>query len=263
MIESTFRVAKMDCAAEEQLVRLSLEDLPPVASLQIDIPHRTVKVYHSGDSAPLLDTLDRLRLDTSLLESVEVGDGPSETPRMERRVLWWVLGINFGFFVLEMATGILSNSMGLVADSLDMLADSLVYGLALAAVGGTLARKKAVARSSGYFQLALAVLGLAEVVRRFLGYGEVPTFSVMIGVAALALLANVASLYLLQMSESQEVHIQASMIFTSNDIIINLGVILAGVLVYLTSSKVPDLVVGAVVFIIVARGAYRILQISK
>ena len=56
---------------------------------------------------------------------------------------------------------------------------------------------------------------------------------------------------------------QASMIFTSNDVIINVGVILAGVLVYLTDSKIPDLVIGSIVFVIVARGAYRILQISK
>ena len=56
---------------------------------------------------------------------------------------------------------------------------------------------------------------------------------------------------------------KASMIFTSNDIIINLGVIASGVLVYLLSSAVPDLVIGIVVFIIVIRGALRILKLAK
>lgn len=56
---------------------------------------------------------------------------------------------------------------------------------------------------------------------------------------------------------------QASMIFTSNDVIINIGVIVAGALVYFTSSNLPDLIVGTLVFMLVARGAYRILQLSK
>ena len=53
------------------------------------------------------------------------------------------------------------------------------------------------------------------------------------------------------------------MIFTSNDVIINTGVITAGVLVNWLNSSYPDLIIGAIVFIIVARGAYRILQLAK
>ncbi|MDZ7612423.1 MAG: hypothetical protein U5K51_00860 [Flavobacteriaceae bacterium] len=59
----------------------------------------------------------------------------------------------------------------------------------------------------------------------------------------LALIGNGLCLYLLQKSKSKEAHMQASMIFTSNDVIVNLGVILAGGLVYLTNSKYPDLIV--------------------
>ena len=54
-----------------------------------------------------------------------------------------------------------------------------------------------------------------------------------------------------------------SYIFTSNDVIVNIGVIIAGALVYFTHSKIPDLIVGAIVFVIVARGAFNILKLSK
>ena len=199
-----------------------------------------------------------------MVKSSVVKDAPLTSDEgEERKLLIQVLAINFFFFGLESLMGILANSMGLVADSLDMLADSLVYGLALFAVGGTTIRKKKIAKASGYFQLALAVLGILEVIRRFLGFGEVPTFQTMIGISILALIGNATSLYLLQKSNNQEAHMQASMIFTSNDVIINLGVIIAGTLVYLTASKYPDLIIGAIVFVIVTRGAFRILQISK
>jgi len=153
--------------------------------------------------------------------------------------------------------------MGLVAASRDMLADSIVYGLALFAVGGTMTRKKNVAKSAGYFQLILAVFGFIEVLRRFIGTETIPAFQTMIIISILALTGNGLCLYLLQKSKSREAHMQASMIFTSNDVVVNLGVILAGVLVFLTNTKYPDLIVGTLVFFIVGRGAIKIIKLSK
>lgn len=131
------------------------------------------------------------------------------------------------------------------------------------AVGLTVIRKKKVARLSGYFQLTLAFLGIFEVIRRFIGFEAIPNYRLMIIVSFFALIGNAACLYLLQKSKSKEAHMKASMIFTSNDIIINAGVIVAGILVVLTQSKYPDLIVGSIVFLIVVRGAIRILRLGK
>jgi Co/Zn/Cd efflux system component len=85
----------------------------------------------------------------------------------------------------------------------------------------------------------------------------------MIAVALLALIGNLVSLWLINKAKSDEAHMQASAIFTSNDIIVNGGVILAGVLVFWFGSKLPDLIIGAIVFSFVIRGAVRILKIAK
>ena len=53
------------------------------------------------------------------------------------------------------------------------------------------------------------------------------------------------------------------MIFTSNDIIINFGVIVSAVLVSVLNSNKPDLIVGAIVFILVIYGAIRILRLTR
>ena len=131
------------------------------------------------------------------------------------------------------------------------------------AIGGSLAKKKKVAQIAGYFQMSLALIGLVEVVRRFIGVEQMPNFKTMIIVSILALAANITCLYLLQKSKSKEAHMQASMIFTSNDVIINSGVILAGLLVYWFNSKLPDLIIGSVVFALVLQGASRILKLAK
>src|SRR5690606_7384424 len=213
----------------------------------------------------LFQRLNNLNFDTSIIDSVPADHyvEPEDTTSRERKLLWQVLAINFFFFGLELVTGFVANSMGLVADSLDMLADSIVYGLALFAVGGTAIRKKNVAKFAGYFQLLLAFLGFVEVIRRFLGLEPVPGFQMMIIISVLALIGNGLCLFLLQKSKSKDAHMQASRIFTSNDVMVNLGVIVAGGLVYMTNSKYPDLIVGTVVFAIVGRGAFNILRLSK
>ncbi len=254
----------MDCPSEEQMIRMKLGDLTNINSLDFDIANRQLTIFHSDNYDQIFQRLDSLKFDTSLIESVSADNHTiTDNNTQERKLLWQVLAINFFFFALELTAGFIANSMGLVADSLDMLADSIVYGLALFAVGGTMTRKKNIAKSAGYLQLTLAFFGFIEVIRRFIGLETVPTFQTMITISILALIGNGLCLYLLQKSKSKEAHMQASMIFTSNDVIVNLGVIIAGGLVYLTNSKYPDLIVGTIVFFIVGQGAFKILKLSK
>ncbi len=265
MKKSTFDVPKMDCPSEERLIRLKMEDLPEVKKLTFDIPKRKVEIFHDGETAPIVTSLKSLNLGAELKASQQIDPAliSLEKDNSQRKILWTVLAINLFLFVAEMVTGIISRSMGLIADSLDMLADSFVYALSLYAVGGAVARKKRVARISGYFQMALAILGFAEVVRRFIGYEEPPDFMVMIIVSTVALAGNSFCLYLLNTAKSDEAHIKASWIFTSNDILANLGIIAAALLVMYTGSNRPDLIIGAIVFAVVMRGAFRILQLAK
>jgi len=190
-------------------------------------------------------------------------DGPSGNTA-QRKVLWSVLAINFAFFLIEMTAGLVSGSMGLVSDSLDMLADAFVYGISLFAVGAVITKKKRIARLAGYFQLTLALIGFAEVMRRFFGAEKIPDFSAMIVVSLFALIANAICLYLLQKTNNKhEAHIRASMIFTSNDVIINAGVIAAGLFVHWLQSNKPDLIIGSIVFILVIQGAVRIIKLGR
>jgi len=264
MKKTIFHISKMDCPSEESLIRMKLEGLSTIKNLVFDIETRKLTVFHSEESPEIEQGLKELNLGAERQETIIAQqDEFKDNSSVQSKLLWTVLIINFAFFIIEITTGFISKSMGLVADSLDMLADALVYGLSLWAVGSTVIRKKKVARLSGYFQLALALLGLSEVIRRFISFEEVPDFQTMIIVSILALIANSVCLYLLQKSKSEEAHMKATMIFTSNDIIINTGVILAGILVLLSQSKYPDLIIGAIVFLIVVRGAFRILKLGK
>ena len=264
MNKSIFEIAKMDCPSEENLIRMKLGDISNIAHLDFDIPNRKLIVFHNGEIDQIEKSIIQLNLGGKKIATEETDQTEFEENTNQRKLLWSVLLINFAFFILEMTTGLISKSMGLVADSLDMLADSFVYGISLFAVGGTIIKKKRIAKIAGYFQITLAIIGFIEVLRRFFGEEKLPDFSIMIVISLFALIANGICLYILQKSKRKEdVHMKASMIFTSNDVIINLSVIIAGISVNWFGSNKPDLIIGTVVFVLVIQGAFRILQLSK
>lgn len=243
---------------------MKLDGLDGIVQQKYDLSARTLTIYHEGDIRPVADAIDSLNLGSAIIatEVKAIATNTTDESR-QRNVLWWVFGINAAFFIIEIATGLISKSVGLVADSLDMLADASVYGMSLFAVGAAVGRKKRVALYSGILQMVLAVVGLSEVIRRFIGAEQMPHFQTMIGISLLALVANAICLWLLQRTKSSDAHIRASVIFSANDVIINIGVIVAGLLVWLSNSQIPDLVIGVIVFAIVIRGAIRILRLSK
>lgn len=180
----------------------------------------------------------------------------------QRQVLYWLLGINATMFVIEMGIGLFADSTALIADSLDMLADAVVYGVALYAIGKSLLHKANAARISGYFQMALGLLIIIDIVRRSI-YGSEPVSGLMMSMGAVALVANVICLVIIRKQKNDEVHMRASWIFSANDVIANLGVIFAGVLVFWLDSRWPDLIIGVIVSCVVLRGAKVILKDAK
>lgn len=180
----------------------------------------------------------------------------------QRRVLGWLLAINGGMFAVELVVGLLAQSAGVMADSLDMLADALVYGTGLYAVGRGAAAKLRAARWSGVFQVLFAGSIFLEALRRA-AYGSEPDSTLMMTISVVALAANAWCLKLLAKHRDGEVHLRASWIFSRSDVIANAGVILAGLLVALTGSRWPDLVVGLAIAGVVLHGGREILREAR
>jgi len=180
----------------------------------------------------------------------------------QRKTLRILLLINLIMFVVEMFTGVISRSTALIADSLDMLADGIVYGISLYSVGGSYGKKARAALLSGIFQVTLALLVLFEVARKFL-FGSLPESWLIIVIGLIALIANICCLFLIFKHRGGEVHMRASWIFSKNDVIANISVILAGVLVNIFDSRIPDLVVGLAIALLVLWGGITIIKESQ
>ncbi|WP_414729709.1 cation transporter [Zhongshania aliphaticivorans] len=265
---SEFHVPGMDCPSEESMIRMSLAALEPSVALKFDTPNRKVFVFHEENLEAIEERMVALGFGASLTRTEAMTHGgltearakAEQEAKQEAGVLRWLLAINAVMFVIEITVGWWAQSTGLIADSLDMFADAAVYGMALYATGRSASMKLRAAHLSGWLQLLLALGALSEVIRRFL-VGSEPASTMMMGIGLVALVANTVCLLLIAKNRDGGVHMKASWIFSANDVIANIGVILAGGLVALTGSHYPDLVIGLIIAVIVLIGARRILRL--
>jgi cation diffusion facilitator family transporter len=180
----------------------------------------------------------------------------------QRRVLRMALVLNAAMFIVGLVAGLLGQSSSLIADALDMFADASAYAIALGAIGRSTRFKAGAATLSGTLLVLLGVLVLLDVGRRTL-FGSEPQSLVMMAVACLSFLVNANVLRMLGRYREGEVHLRATWIFTRVDVIANVGVMLSGLVVLLTGSRFPDLIMGGAIGVYVVKEAFEILSEAR
>ena len=180
----------------------------------------------------------------------------------ERRILTIALVLNAAMAVIGGVAGWMGQSTGLLADALDMLSDATAYAIGLAAIGRGARFKANAAWLSGSVLLVLGLGVLLEVGRRVF-QGAEPLSGWMIGTACLSLVVNLTVLRMLAPLKSGEVHLRATWIFTRADVVANVGVVVAGLLVLVLASPYPDYVIGTLIGLYVIKEALEILSDAR
>lgn len=180
----------------------------------------------------------------------------------KRRILWIVLVLNLIMFFVEGIAGWLAQSNALMADALDMLGDAAIYAFSLFVIqlapiwrtrAGTL---KAVIMSL----FAFGVLG-AAIYRVY--HEVVPVAEAMGIVGGMALAVNLFCTYLLVRFRNDDVNMRSAWLCSRNDVLANLGVLLAAWGVAWTGSHWPDLAVGVIIAGLILHSSFGIFKDAK
>lgn len=189
-------------------------------------------------------------------------DNIAKANKQQKRVLIIVLIINASMFLVEFSAGLISHSTALMADSLDMLADALVYALGLFALNRAAHWKNRAALTSGIFQMTLG-LGILIQPLYLLSTQQMPNAFNMGVFGLLALIANSVSFILLMAYRDGDINMRATWICTRNDMINNIGVIIAAGLVYWLSNPLPDIIIGLIIAAIIIRSAWNVIAEAR
>jgi Co/Zn/Cd efflux system component len=90
--------------------------------------------------------------------------------------------------------------------------------------------------------------------------GTTPISTLMAAFGTLALIANLVCLRLLWPLRSQDVNMRSTFECSRNDVIANVGVLLAALGVWFTGRGWPDILVGLIVAALFLRSAMRVLR---
>ena len=187
----------------------------------------------------------------------EQHDFDGMSPDYQRR-LWIVIAINAVMFVVEMVMGHLAGSRALQADALDFLGDTLTYGISLAVIGASLRIRATAALAKGFSLLAMGLWVFGSTIYSIFILGT-PQAEVMGIVGFLALLANVASVFLLINYKDGDANVRSVWLCSRNDAIGNVAVMIAALGVWGTSTGWPDLTVAGIMAALFLSSAVQIL----
>jgi Co/Zn/Cd efflux system component len=179
-----------------------------------------------------------------------------------RRVLWLVVALNGGMFLIGAVVAVLGRSVSVQSDVLDFLGDSVATGMGLILAGRSPATR---AKASLWQGLALGALSLFVLGGAFYrAFAGVMPEALGMGVyGALGLIVNLGSALLLIKHRNGDANVRAVWLYSRNDAIGNIGVLLAAGAVALLGRRWPDVAVGVAIAGLFLHSAYEIIRQSR
>lgn len=177
------------------------------------------------------------------------------------KVLWIVLAINAVMFVVEGAAGFLAHSTSLLADALDMLGDALVYGFSLFVLARSPRWQAGAALAKGGFMIVFGMGVMAEAVHKIL-YPVMPGVETMGIIGCIALAANLVCFFLLYRHRGDNLNMSSTWVCSRNDLIANVGILIAAASSYLLASRWPDILIGGIIAALFLSSAWGIIHQS-
>jgi cation diffusion facilitator family transporter len=188
-----------------------------------------------------------------------------------RKRLLVVLVITFVVLIAEVIGGLIAGSLALVADAGHMLTDST--GLIMALIAAALATRAATVRRTFGLQRAEVLAALANAlllvgvavwvlimaVERLRNPAEIRS-GLMLAVAVVGVLANLAGLLVLRPAQSTSLNMRGAYLEVFGDLVGSLAVIIAAVLILITGWTPFDAIASLAIVVLIIPRAWSLLR---
>lgn len=266
---TTYRVTGMDCSSCATKIEAAAAKLPGVHNVRVSIASSlmTAEVDNATAEDALRDAVHQLGYRLNQVGSEADGDDdlPKDLSHITpayKRALWIVVLINVGYGLVEIFAGFAADSQALKADALDFIGDGLISFLGLLAIGWALIWRARSALIQGLFLGALGLGVLTNTAYRVLVLGQ-PEAGLMGIFGVIALIANVAAALVLMPHREGDANVRAVWLFSRNDALGNLAVVIAAGLVAWTNTPWPDLAVAVIVAGLFLQSSWSIVRDAR
>ncbi|NEX91145.1 cation transporter [Caulobacter sp. 17J65-9] len=191
--------------------------------------------------------------------AVENLDGASPS---YKRALWLVVALNGAMFLIGGTIAVLGRTVSVQADALDFLGDALATGVGLVLIGRSARVRSTAALWQGVALAALGLFTAGSVLWRVF-VGTHPEALSMGAYGTLGLIVNVTCALLLVKHQGRDATARAVWLYSRNDAIGNVAVLVAAGLVVATATRWPDLVAAAVIATLFLHSAFTIIRDAR
>ena len=179
-----------------------------------------------------------------------------------RRALWIVVLLNVGYGIFEIIGGFIADSQALKADALDFLGDGSITFLGLIAIGWSLRLRARSALMQGIFLSAMGISILAYTIYRTQVL-QTPEAGLMGIFGIVALVVNVIAVVVLLPHRKGDANMRAVWLFSRNDALGNILVVVAAGFVFLTDTSWPDLIAAGIIAVIFLHSSRSIIKDAR
>ena len=180
----------------------------------------------------------------------------------QRRVLGAALLINAVVFIFELGGGLLSHSEAVLADSVHLLSHLLVIGISLFVVSRDQLWKLKAALLKSLIIFGLSLNILFEAVDALSNPHHSPQPLVMSAVSVVAFLGNVGTFWLMARYRNQDLNMKSAWVCSQADLLTNLGLFFASVLVAVFHSGIPDVMLSIALGLFIAFSSATLMRQS-
>lgn len=196
-----------------------------------------------------------------------------KTQLKSRKTVYLTLILTLLFAILELAGGLISNSLSLIGDSFHMFSDVLALGSSMVAIYfsskkpnerftfGYLRLEGIVAFLNGLALMLISVGILIEGVGRIFRPIEID-LGTMFKISLTGLIFNIVITYILyqSMKEEKNLNVKSALLHFLGDLLNSVGVILSSVLIYFTGYVAIDIIMSFFIAVIIFTGGFKIAR---
>ncbi|RDU35356.1 cation transporter [Neobacillus piezotolerans] len=189
-----------------------------------------------------------------------------------KKALLWSFVLISSFMFVEVAGGLLTNSLALLSDAGHMLSDAAALGLSYFAIklgerkstpGKTYGYKRfeiIAAALNGLTLIAISIYIFVEAFQRFRNPPEVQSLG-MLTISVIGLLVNIAAAFILMRGDKDEnLNVRSAFLHVLGDMLGSAGAIAAALLIYFFGWEVADPIASVAVAVLIIISGWRVTK---
>ncbi len=178
-----------------------------------------------------------------------------------KKVLFFAFLINMTMIFVDVIYGFIMNSSSLLGDAAHNSGDAFILGASILVVSSKSYVKNNVSALKGFIMLVFGILAFYHIYKA-ITFGSHLNTGTLLGVGIFSLAGNVVAAILTHSRHQHDINMKSAYVCARNDSISSAGIVISGLLFWLTGSILPDILIGTSIALFVCYTSFEIIKES-